>query len=407
MNLSLFIAKRYLISKKSHNAINIISAVSIGGICIGTMALVIVLSAFNGLSDLVKSLYNSFHGDIQITQKQGKVFSLDEAQVKRLKKIKGVRFYTEVLEENALLKFNDQQCLATIRGVSDNYQNMSRIDTLVNEGKFALKNGQQNMAVIGKGISYLLNVGPNEQFTPVSVYAPKRGISTSLNPEDGFNKQHVYVSGVFTINDDFDYKYALVSIDFARQVFDYTNEVSDVELGLEPGADTEKIEREVSSILGNKFIVKNKYEQNEVLFKTLKSEKLWTFIILVFIMIVATFNVIGSLTMLIIEKKKDISILWNMGADLGSIQKIFLIEGSLIALIGILSGLLLGTLICLGQQHFAWITFNESFVVSAYPVKMLATDYVVVFAVVLFIGLLAAWYPVKIFTRRYFAAGTA
>lgn len=350
MNLSLFIARRYLISKKSHNAINIISAVSIGGICIGTMALIIVLSGFNGLSDLVKSLYNSFNADIRITHKQGKMFQLYDMEIQRLKKMKGVRFYTEVLEENALLKYNDQQCLASIRGVSDDYQKMTRFDTLVKEGNFILKSGPQNMAVIGKGISYLLNVGPGEVLTPVSVYAPKRGISTSLNPEDGFNKQHIYVSGVFSINDDFDYKYALVSIDFARRVFDYTNEVSAVELGLSPGVNAELIKKQISDMLGKKFIVKNKYEQNELLFKTLKSEKLWTFIILVFIMVVATFNVIGSLTMLIIEKKKDIGVLWNMGADLGLIQRIFLIEGTLITLIGIFSGLLLGTLICLGQQ---------------------------------------------------------
>lgn len=370
------------------------------------MALVVVLSAFNGLSDLVKSLYNSFNADIQITQKQGKVFLLDENSIKRLKQIKGVRFYTEVLEENALIKYNDQQCLATIRGVSADYQKMSRFDTLVKEGEYSLKNGQQNMAVIGKGISYLLNVGPGELFTPVSVYAPKRGINESINPEDGFNNQHIYVSGVFTINDEFDYKYALTSIDFARQVFDYTNEVSSVELGLEPGTNAEFVKKRIKDILGAKFVIKNKYEQNELLFKTLKSEKLWTFIILIFIMIVATFNVIGCLTMLIIEKKKDISILWNMGASLQSIQRIFLIEGSLITLIGVFSGLLLGTIICLGQQQFAWLTFNESFVVSAYPIKMLGTDYLMVSGVVLFIGLLAAWYPVKIFTTRYFIAGT-
>jgi lipoprotein-releasing system permease protein len=368
------------------------------------MALIVVLSAFNGLSDLVKSLYNSFDADIRIAHKQGKMFHFDDANILRLKQIKGVRFYTEVLEENALLKFNDQQCLATIRGVSDNYQKMSRFDTVVNEGSFNLKNGEQNMTVIGKGVSYLLNVSPNELFTPVSVYAPKRGISTSINPEDGFNKQQMYVSGVFTINDDFDYKYALVSIDFARRVFEYTNEVSSVELGLTPGADVESVKRQVAAIAGEKFIVKDKYEQNEVLFKTLKSEKLWTFMILIFIMVVATFNVIGSLTMLIIEKKKDISILWNMGADLNLIQKIFLIEGSLITVIGVFSGLLLGTLICLGQQHFAWVTFNESFVVSAYPIKMLGADYLAVFVVVLFIGLMAAWYPVRVFTRRYFAS---
>jgi len=404
LNLSFFIAKRYLISKKSHNAINIVSAVSVVGICIGTMALIVVLSAFNGLSELVKSLYNSFNSDIQITLKQGKTFHFDEATSQQLKQLKGVKYYVEVLEENALLKYNEQQCLATIRGVSDNYAEMSHFDTLVHDGKFILKNGAESMTVIGKGIDYLLNINPNDQLTSLSVYAPKRGVSSSINPEDAFNKKNIFVSGVFSINDDFDYKYALVPIDFARDVLEYKNEVSAIELGLEPGVNSSLIEEQVKNLLGGTFVVKDKYEQNELLFKTLKSEKLWTFMILVFIMIVATFNVIGSLTMLIIEKKKDIAVLWNMGADLTLIRKIFLIEGIMITLIGVFSGLLMGTLLCLGQQHFSWIKFNESFVVSAYPVKMLGTDFLVVFAVVVCIGLLAAWYPVRLFTRRYFIA---
>jgi lipoprotein-releasing system permease protein len=404
LNLPFFIAKRYLVSKKSHNAINIVSSVSVGGICIGTMALVVVLSAFNGLSDLVKSLYNSFNADIQISLREGKVFHLEEAQMQKIKELKGVLYYCDILEENALLKFNDQQCLATIRGVSDNYKAMSRFDTLVKDGTFSLKNGAQDLAVAGKGISYLLNSGVHDLITPLSVYAPRRGITTTINPEDAFNKRNTYISGVFSINDDFDYKYLLVSIDFARDLLDYPNQVSTIELGLDPHENAESIRQEVSDILGSPFVVKNKYEQNELLFKTLKSEKLWTFIILVFIMMVATFNVIGSLTMLIIEKKKDINILWNMGAGLGLIRRIFLIEGVLITLIGIAGGLLAGTLICLGQQHFAWIKFNDSFVVSAYPIKMLGRDYLLVAGIVLFIGLIAAWYPVRIFTKRHFTS---
>ena len=261
------------------------------------------------------------------------------------------------------------------------------------------------MAVTGKGIAYLLNVSPNELLTPVTIDAPRRGISSSINPEDAFNKRNAYISGLFSINDDFDYKYMLVSLDLARELFDYPDQVSSLELGLEPGADPDQLKEQVKALAGERFTVKNKYEQNELLFKTLKSEKLWTFIILLFIMIVATFNVIGSLTMLIIEKKKDISILWDMGADLVLISKIFLIEGTLITLIGVISGLLLGTLVCEGQVHFAWVKFNESFVVSAYPVRMLYSDYLAVFMIVLFIGLVAAWYPVRIFTRRNFMSG--
>jgi len=404
VNLSFYIAKRYLVSKKSHNAINIISGVSIGGICIGTLALIVVLSAFNGLSDLVKSLYNSFNSDIKITLQEGKVFQLTNARIESLKSLKGVHYYTEVLEESALLKYNDQHCIATLRGVSDNYASMSRFDTLVKEGRFLLKEGGQYLAVLGKGISYQLNAGVNDRFTPIAVYAPKRGIGTSLSSENVFYEKKIYASGVFSIADDFDYKYVLVSIDFARELLDYPGKISAIELGLEQNADMETLKKQIKEIIGAQFTVKNKYEQNELLFKTMKSEKLWVFIVLVFILIVATFNVIGSLTMLIIEKKKDIRILWDMGADLILIRKIFLIEGTLITLIGLIGGLLLGTLICLGQQHFAWVKFNESFVVSAYPVKMLMSDYFLVFGVVLFIGLLAAWYPVRVFTRRFFTS---
>jgi len=406
MNLSFYIAKRYLVSKKSHNAINIISAVSVGGISIGTMALIVVLSAFNGLSELVKSLYNSFNSDIQITLKEGKVFELDSTQINRLKKLEGLRYYSEVLEENAMLKYNDQHCIATLRGVSENYASLTRFDTLVHEGSFMLKNGDENMMVLGKGISYQLNAGTKDKFTPITLYAPKRGLSTSVNPEDVFYEKKAYISGIFTITDDFDYKYALVSIHFARELLNYPNKVSAIELGLEPDVNTDKLKEQITRIIGNKFKIKDKYEQNELLFKTMKSEKLWVFLVLVFIMVVATFNVIGSLTMLIIEKKKDISILWDMGADLILIRKIFLIEGIMITLIGLVSGLLLGTLICLGQERFSWIKFNESFVVSAYPVKMFGSDYLLVVGVVLFIGLLAAWYPVRIFTRRFFTSLT-
>jgi lipoprotein-releasing system permease protein len=371
------------------------------------MALIIVLSAFNGLSELVKSLYNSFNSDIQITRNEGKIFRLEDSKIQDLKKLPGVKYYTEVLEESALLKYNDQHCIATLRGVSDHYAAMSRFDTLVHEGSFTLKDGGQYMAVLGKGISYQLNANINDRFSPITIYAPKRGIGTSINPGDVFYEKKVYLSGIFSITDDFDYKYIFVSIDFARELLEYPKEVSSIELGLDPGSNSETLKKQIKQITGNQFTVKDKYEQNELLFKTMKSEKLWVFIVLVFILIVATFNVIGSLTMLIIEKKKDIRILWDMGADLILIRKIFLIEGALITLIGLFGGLLLGTLVCLGQQRYAWIKFNESFVVSAYPIKMFPEDFLVVFAVVLCIGLLAAWYPVRLFTRRYFTTNQA
>ncbi len=400
MNFSFFIAKRYLVSKKSQNAINIISSISVGGICIGTMALVVVLSAFNGISDLVKSLYHSFGADLRITVNEGKTFAFDTGMIDQIKNIKGVKYYTEVIEENALLRNGDQQCQVTVRGVSKDFLSMSRFDTLVRDGQFSLNDKEKQQIILGRGIAYRLNAGPNDLFTPVIIYGPKRGIPKSATGEDAFNDMNTYVSGVFSINEDFDDKYAIVSIENARKLFDYTNEVSAIELGIEKGATAEQVREELTKIIGGNYTIKDHNEQNEILFKTLNSEKLWTFIILAFILVIATFNVIGSLTMLIIEKKKDIRILWNMGASVVLIRRIFLFEGLMVTLTGAIGGLLLGTVICWGQMKFNWIRFNENFVVSAYPVKMIFGDYLMILGVVFLIGVIAAWYPVKIFTNR-------
>ncbi len=364
------------------------------------MALIIVLSAFNGLSELVQSLYNSFDPDIQITLKQGKTFDPNSAEISSLKKIEGIAYYTEVMEGNALLKFKDKQCIATIKGVSKEFEKMSGFDSLIRDGNF---NIQKNNIVIGKGISYVLQTGPNDVFTPISVYAPKRGNTNSLNPEDGLNELKTYPAGEFSINDEFDYKYVIMNIDKARELLDYTSEVTSVELKLKPDSNKEQIQQQISFAVGDKFAVKNREQQNAMLYKTLKSEKLWTFIILVFILIIATFNVIGSLTMLIMEKKKDIIILRNMGAGIKLIRRIFLVEGMMITLVGTLSGLLLGTLICWLQAKFSLVKLTEGYVVDAYPIQIQAADIVFILGAVLLIGFFAAWYPVRVFTKRQFA----
>lgn len=400
MNLPFFIAKRYLISKKSHNAINIITGISVAGVCIGTMALIIVLSAFNGLSELVQSLYNSFDADISITAMQGKTFDPNSAEIQSLKKTEGLAYYSEIMEGNALLKFEDKQCVATIKGLSSSYKKMSGFDSLVSEGSFNL---EKNNVVIGKGISYILQSGTSSLFTPISVYAPKRGNTNSLNPEEGLNELKVYPAGIFSINDEFDYKYVFMNIQKARELFDYTTEVTAIELNLKAGTDKEQIQKKMVALLGNKYVVKNREQQNALLYKTLKSEKLWTFMILVFILIIGTFNVIGSLTMLIIEKKKDIIILHDMGADIQLIRSIFLVEGMLITLIGAVSGILLGTLICWLQIKFSLVHLTEGYVVDAYPIHMLASDFILVLGVVLLIGFFAAWYPVRVFTKKHLA----
>lgn len=401
MNLPFFIAKRYLVSKKSHNAINIISGIAVSGVCIGTLALVIILSAFNGLADLVESLYNSFDSDIHITVRHGKIFPADAPELAEIKKIKGVAFYTEVVEGNALLKFNEKQCIATIKGVDGTFRTMSGFDTLVREGKFDLT---RNNIVIGKGISIVLESDPNNMFSPVSIYAPKRGMVNSLNPEDGLNELKAYTAGVFSINNEFDDKYVIMSIERARALLDFKNEVTSIDVALQKGVNAPTVQEEIERTLGEKYVVKNRQQQNELLYKTLRSEKAWTFIILFFILIIATFNVIGSLTMLIIEKKKDITILHNMGADIQLIRRIFLVEGMMITSIGAFAGLFIGTLICWLQQKFAFVKFDEGYVVDAYPISFHAADFILIICSVMTIGFLAAWYPVRIFTKKHLAA---
>lgn len=398
MNFPYFIAKRYLISKKSHNAINFISAISVLGVCVGTMALIIVLSAFNGLSGLVQSLYNSFDPAIEVTAKQGKTFDPNSAEFQKLRTLDGVAHYTEVLEGNALLKYNDKQCVATIKGVSSEFEQMSGFDTLIREGIFNL---QKNNIVVGKGISYVLQTGPNDFGTPISIYAPKRGNTNTLNPEDGLNELKTHVAGAFTINDEFDYKYVIMNIENARELLDYTNEVSSIELSLKPETDKELIQQQIASLVGDKYEVRNREQQNVILYRTMRSEKLWVFMILIFILIIATFNVIGSLTMLIIEKKKDITILHNMGADIQLIRKIFLVEGLLITMAGALFGLILGIGLCLLQMKFEFVKFTEGYVVNAYPVTVQLMDILSILGAVILIGFFAAWYPVRIFTKRH------
>lgn len=398
MNLPFFIAKRYLISKKSHNAINIISGISIAGICIGTMALVIVLSAFNGLSDLVQTLYHSFDADIQITAQQGKTFDPNTSQFQELKKVKGLAFYTEIVEGNALLKLNEKQTIATIKGVSDDFVKMNGFDTLVFDGSYTV---DKNNIVLGRGLSFVLDANVNSLVAPISVYAPKRGDVSSINPEVGLNELKVYPAGLFAINDEFDNKYVLMNIQNARVLFDYTTEVTAIELSIDKTADKLEVQKNIQSVLGHAFYVKNREQQNALLYKTLKSEKVWTFIILVFILIIATFNVIGSLTMLIIEKKKDIATLHNMGADKFLIRKIFLIEGILITLVGLVLGLVLGVSICWLQTTFSIVEFSEGYVVSTYPIQIRILDILSISAVVMLIGFVAAWYPVRLFTNKY------
>ena len=376
MNFPFFIAKRYLVSKKSHNVINIITKIAITGVAIGTMALIVLLSAFNGIEDLVISLFNSFDPDIKITVKEGKTFEPGTETFDAVKKLGGVVYYTEVIEESALLKYDDKQHLATIKGVSLDFMKMSRLDTMLIDGEFKLEGENNNFTVIGQGVAINLGINLSSFLNPIHIYVATREKSSTLNPEKAFKNRLIYPSGIFSIQHDFDSKYIFVPIGFTRELLDYPTRVTAIEIGLEKSADIRKIQIQIQDLLGDYYDVKDRYQQHDLLYKIMKSEKWAVFLILTFILMIATFNVIGSLTMLIIDKKKDIKILWNMGADTLLIRKIFFIEGLLIAFVGAIIGLVAGLGICILQMEFGLIKIQGSFVMDTYPVELELMDFI-------------------------------
>lgn len=402
MRLSVYIAKRYLFAKKSRNAINVISAVSVAGVAVGTMSLIIVLSVFNGLEGLVSSIFNTFDPELKITVAAGKVFTPDSASLKRLSEVKGISAYSLTLEENALLRYGDRQYIAIIKGVDDNFTKVTSIDSSMWEGEFRLKTeSNRPEAVIGVGVANYLGVNVNF-ITPLQIYVPKRTGSINLNPENAFIKRYIFPSGVFEIEQEFDSKYVFIPLDFVRELLEYNTEISSIEIKTNGSEDIDMVQSSVKKIFGESFIVKNRLEQQEIFYKVMHSERLAIFIILTLILLIASFNIIGSLTMLIIEKERDIEILKSLGANNNLIRKIFIFEGWMISIIGAFAGIVLGYIICRLQQRLGLIKLNsESLIMSAYPVTMKLRDFIIVPATVLLIGFWAAWYPVRFLTKKY------
>lgn len=402
MNTSLYIAKRYLFSKKSHNIINVISGISVLGFTVGTMALIVILSVFNGFESVVVTLFNSFNAEIQITAKEGKTFDVTTLPEDEIKKIPGVVYLTDVIEENALLKYREKQYIATIKGVSPDYNKMSGLDTMVVDGEFVLQNDSNNYALVGQGVAYNLGLQLNDYLNPLEIYVPRRESTSMLNPLEAFNSEVLFPSGIVSVQQDFDIKYVLIPIRFACKLLDYKNEVTSVELGLKSDADVDKIQKQIKKITDDKFSIKNRFQQQELLYKIMKSEKWAIVLILSFILLVATFNIIGTLTMLILDKKKDIAVLWSMGADKALIRKIFFIEGMMITFFGAILGLAFGVLVCWLQQKFGFISMPDdgTFVISEYPVEMRSFDFMLVLAIDLVIGVLTSWLPVHQISKR-------
>jgi lipoprotein-releasing system permease protein len=397
VNFPFYIARRYLISKKSHNIINIISGISVAGVGIVTMALIIILSVYNGFEKLVRSLFNSFDPDLKITAVTGKTFTMSAFPAEKLKAIPGVISLTEIIEENALLRYKDKQYIATLKGVSGDYERVSGIGSMMEEGRFQLQDGETDFAVMGYGVAATLGLNLNDYLNPVSIYVPRRTASFTGGLEQAFNTEVVFPSGYFAIQQEYDVKYVFLPLRFVRKLLEYDEERTAVEITLAKGLDESKIQQQVEQVLGSKYQAKNRYQQQEVLYNVMRSEKWAIFLILGFILLIATFNVVGSLSMLILDKKKDIAILQSLGASRKTTRQIFLAEGMLISFAGAVLGLLSGAVICWVQIRFGLVRMgseDSTFIVNAYPVDVQVIDFVVVFATVMAVGAFAAWYPV-------------
>ena len=386
-------------SKKSNNAINIISWISIIAISIGTAALVIILSFMNGLTGMVKDLYNSFNPDLVISSVKGKTFTPDSLKTKKIIMLQGVRNMSYSIEENALVKYGERQTFALVKAVSPEFFSITGMEKRIEEGIPTLKGKDGNYIIPGKGIVYELGINIHNKFFPVTLYAPKRGNAASLTPEEALSEESLIPNAYFSINDEFDFKYVLVDLKVGKSLFGYNNEVSTIDLDLVEGETSENIKNDISKILGEGFRVKDRFEQNKLLFTTLQTEKLAVFLLLIFILIVATFNIIGSLIMLIAEKKHDLVTLSNLGAEIAFIRRIFIYEGLLIILTGAVAGIFLGILFCLLQDHFQLIVMSALGREIPYPVQMMWTDFASILCGVFLIGGISIVFPVRIFTK--------
>ncbi|MBP3553546.1 MAG: FtsX-like permease family protein [Bacteroidaceae bacterium] len=405
MNLPLYIAKRYLFSKKSHNAINIISGISACGVALATLALVCTLSVFNGFQELVAGMFTAFDPELKITTTEGKTFDSRDSLVKLVRELPEVEVSTLNIEENAMVQYKGRQAVVTIKGVEDNFEQLTEIDSILyGYGKFVLYDEIVDYGIMGAQLSSTLGTGLRP-IDPIEVYAPKRGQQVNMaNPTSSFEQAYLFSPGVvFAVNQEkYDATYVLTSMDFARRLFDYDTEITSLELKLKEGTNTGTVQRKIQQLLGADFRVQNRYEQQADVFRIMEIEKLISYLFLSFILLVACFNIIGSLSMLIIDKKEDAKTLRNLGADNRLIVRIFFTEGCLISLIGALIGIVGGIGLCLLQEHYGLIALGAQggFVVDAYPVSVQVGDVVLIFVTVLAIGCLSVWYPVKYLSKK-------
>lgn len=405
MNFSFYIARRYLFSKKSHNAVNIISCISVCGVALATMAMVCTLSVFNGFQDLVSTFFTAFDPELKVMPAVGKVFDGQDPRVLSIRQMPEIEVCSESLEDNAMVQYQGRQVMAVIRGVEDNFDSLTPIDSILfGRGELILHDEVANYAI--PGIQLLSALGTGIRFLdPLEVYAPKRGAKVNIaNPSTAFTTGNLFSSGLtFVVGQEkYDNAYILTSLDFARQLFRYTTEISALNLKLKAEEDVETVKRMLEKRLGKEFVVQDRYEQQEDTFRIMKIEKLVSYLFLIFILLIACFNIVGPLSMLIIDKRNDVMSLRNMGANDRQITRIFLLEGYMISCFGAVSGVVLGILLCFLQQQFGLISLGSSgsFVVEAYPVSVHAGDVILILLTVLAIGFASIWYPTRFLSKR-------
>ena len=408
MKLEFFIARHYLLSKKTTNVINLISFISVVGIAFGTAALLIILSIFNGLEDLIISRYNSFDPDYKVLPKVGKTFSFDSVKYDKLLNISDIKCVVSVIEENVLVKYGKVYNPARIKGVTENFSCLNGIDTMITAGEYSLNINGYPVAVVGQSIASALSLQLNF-IMPIVIYEPKRTKKVIVNPEKAFVKKPIYVSGIFSIEPNID-NYIIVPFDFANELLHYENEVTSLEISVNESGNGRDLRKKIMDAIGEDVIIKDRFEQHEFTYKILKSEKMITYFILTLIIIIASFTLIGSLSMLIIEKKNDIRTFYSLGMTTTNIKNIFFLVGLFIAFIGSSFGLILGAGFVYVQEKFGLIKLygaeNGNFIVDAYPVRLDFFDVVLVFVTVISIGILASKYPLRFVVRKYFVDKT-
>jgi len=405
VRLPLFIANRYLLAKKSHNLINIITWISILGISVGSFALIVVMSAFNGLEEVISSMNSRLTPDLQIAAVKGKTIDLTAFPLDQLKAIQGVDYVVPTITEDALFRANDKQHIGQVKGVGPDYQSVGRLNEIVSGGSLVLTDEDEHyFAVPGAGVAWYLGINPYNPYATVRIYVPKRGNASLMNLENSFNSDVVTVRSVFATNQDQDEKLVLVPFDMLSELLEYEDKATNVEVFAAPKADINKVKKSVSTLIGVDYSVKNQQEQQETLYKIMRSEKWAVYIILTFILVLATFNVVGSLSMLMIDKRKDTEILKAMGADNRLVQRIFMNEGLLISVAGGIIGLLLGIILVLLQQEFGFIKFGSggNYVVDAYPVMLKLKDVLLIFVTIMAVGGSSAFLTVRHAMRKSF-----